>query len=305
MLKMGDSYSKQLNHYLSVLQGLDYWERPGLSENKNSGGSPIHIFPEDHVINSHGFRGKEFKKDTDLLFAGCSQTYGYALKEESIWGFMIAKENNIDYANLATPGASPMHIVFNIFKYFEEFGHPKTLLVLFPDFYRIRTFIDSKILNQRSNHPFRPTEQNIFVNSYGNHGENFLKYLKLPTTPDNIYSQEFTYMINSMFIVLLENYCNNNNINFIWTKTFNGEYYDSNEESFLSFKNYYKLDLKKEMMVAPGYSIQEYRDYTCHKNNENIDPTWNVAKDNAHFGTHINMHIKDFFEKILKEKNIL
>jgi len=299
------SYSKQLNYYLAVLKGLDYNKMPKLSTDKNDKTYPIHLLPEGCVINSHGFRGKNFKRDTELLVAGCSQTYGYALTEESMWGVMLAKENNISYSNLSVPGASAMHIVFDIFKYFEEFGHPKIIVALFPDFYRIKTFLDSKILNQRSKQPMRNIENNTFVDTYGNHGQVFLKYLKLPTSPDNIYSQEFTYMINSMFITLLENYCNKNNINFIWAKTFNGEKYDQDEDSFLSFKNYYSLDLSKEITQNGKNNFSEYPEYTCHKNNEENDPNWTVAADNAHFGTHANIHIKDFFQKILKEKNIL
>jgi hypothetical protein len=293
MIKKDDSYSKKLNHYLSVLQGLDNWEIPDSPLGKDAKGYPIHLFPEDCVVNSHGFRGENFKKDIDFLFAGCSQTYGYALREKSMWGVMLAKENNMSYANISMPGASVMHIIFNIFKYFEEYGHPKVIVGLFPDFYRIRTFLDSKILNQRSNHPTKNNEENLFVNSYGNRGKDFLKHLKLPTTPDNVYSEEFTYMINSMFITILENYCNKNKIDFIWSKTFNDEKYDQNEDSFLAFKNYYNFSLKEELI------------YGCHENNEKNDPTWNTASDNAHFGTHINIHIKDFFQKILKEKNIL
>jgi hypothetical protein len=301
MINIDDSYSKKLNHYLTVVQGIDSWNVP--RENNGKDFASIE-FGEKFFINSQGFRGENFKKDTSFLFAGCSQTYGFALREESIWGVMLAKEKNISYANISNPGASAMHIVFNIFKYFEEYGHPKTILALFPDFYRIRTFLDSKILNQRSEHAIADTELNIFVNSTGHRGKDFLKYIKLPTTPDNIYSQEFTYMINSMFIKMLENYCNKNNITFIWTKAYNHDYYGNNEESFLPFKNYYRFDIEEDIMEkAKGKcELSKYYKYTCHENNEKVDPTWNVARDNAHFGTHANIHIKDFFKKTLKEK---
>jgi hypothetical protein len=176
---------------------------------------------------------------------------------------------------------------------------------MFPDFYRIRTFIDGKIIDRPTHNKSNINPENIFIDSNGSHGKDFLKYIKLPTTPDNIYSEEFTYMINSMFITLLENYCNKNNITFIWAKTFNDEKYDKNEDSFLSFKNYYNFDIKKELTKGSNYNISEYTEYICHENNESIDPTWNLARDNAHFGTHINIHIKDFFQKILKEKNII
>lgn len=298
-----DSYSKQLNHYLSVLEAPYIWHFRGIPKSKNYEESPMIDFEEEFIINSNGFRGKNFSKNTDLVFAGCSQTYGYALREDSIWGVMLAKENNMSYANISIPGASPMHIVFNIFKYFEEYGHPKIILAMFPDFYRIRTFLDSKILDRGTMNKAPKVQQNVFIDSNGNHGKDFLKYVKLPTTSNNIYSQEFTYMINSMFITLLENYCNKNNITFVWAKAFNDEKYAKEEDSFLSFKNYYDFNLKQEVMTGANYNLSEYREYTCHENNESIDPTWNLARDNAHFGTHINIHIKDFFQKILKERN--
>jgi hypothetical protein len=301
MINIDDSYSKKLNHYLTVAQGIDLWT---LSQRNIGETIEYTDFGEKFTINSQGFRGENFKKDTNLLFAGCSQTFGFALREESIWGIMLAKEKNISYANISDTGASAMHIVFNIFKYFEEYGHPKIILALFPDFYRIRTFLDSKILNKRSGHRIGDTNLNTFVNSYGNDGKDFLQYLKLPTSPDNIYSLEFTYMINSMFIVMLENYCNKNNITFIWTKAYNYDYYSQNEDSFLPFKNYYKFDIEEDIMGSKinKPELSKYYKYTCHENNEKIDPTWNVARDNAHLGTHANIHIKDFFKKILKEK---
>jgi len=300
MIEKFSTYSKQLNEYLSTPKGLNNWDKKTFLKNYKH--NYDYILPEGCVINSHGFRGEEFKKDTDLIFAGCSQTYGYGLKEESMWGVMLSKENNMSYANISIPGASPMHIVFNIFKYFEKYGHPKVIVALFPDFYRIRTFLDSKILNRRSQEIAKKNQKNIFVDSHGNNGLGFLKYLKLPTSPEKVYSQEFTYMINSMFITMLETYCNKNNIIFIWSKTFNYEKYDDYQDSFLSFKNYYSFDLRKEIVGDGKSSPLKYGNYSCHENNNKNDPCWDAALDNLHFGTHINIHIKDFFQKILKEK---
>jgi hypothetical protein len=298
MKNLDKMYSEKLNDYLDELKGLQYSHYQNLSEKKNYKDLPlIDQFGEKYTINSNGFRGENFKKDTDLLFAGCSQTYGYALREEAIWGVMLAKENNMSYANISIPGGSAMHIVFNIFKYFQEYGHPKTILAMFPDFYRIRTFIDCKILDQMSGHEKNISHQNAFSDTHGNRGNDFLKYIKLPTTPDNIYSQEFTRMINLMFIKLLENYCNKNNITFIWSKT-HTDNYDSDNNSFSSFENYYNFNLEENLALTS----RDKKKYTCHADNEDIDITWNIAKDNSHFGTHINIHIKDFFNQILKTK---
>jgi hypothetical protein len=247
--------------------------------------------------NSLNFRSPEFKKNIDLLFAGCSFTWGSGLPFDVTWGVKLAKENNLSYNSIAFPGGSCMRIVFNIFKYFENFGNPKTLLVLFPDFSRVRTYVDSKILVSENKEEYFK----FIDHQYPKHKYNIPKYIQLPTDAKNLYSEEFCYMLNSMYIKMLEVYCNNNNIKFIWFK-WTEDFFDL-DGGLSGFSNYYpvnKNDLKGWELnaSAPIHSM-------CHQEEKNttgqIDYLWHMAKDAQHFGIHWHIHVKEIFQKAMKE----
>ena len=97
---------------------------------------PYRINGIDYITNSKDFRSPEFKKNTDLLIAGCSFTYGVGIPQEFMWAEIVAKDLNLSHANLSMPGDSVVGQVKKIFAYFKEYGHPKFLCALFPDFGR-------------------------------------------------------------------------------------------------------------------------------------------------------------------------
>ena len=91
----------------------------------------------DYSVNSHGYRGPSLGK-SDLLTSGCSQSFGVGVPENLTWTHMLAKNNGITYNNLSYPGNSTIAMVEDVFKYFEEYGHPKYLRLLLPDFLRFK-----------------------------------------------------------------------------------------------------------------------------------------------------------------------
>jgi hypothetical protein len=274
---------------LNILSGRD--KSPNNNKIKRK---IINEFGLDMEINSSGFRGPDFLKNIDLLFIGCSHTFGQGIREEDIWGVRLAKKNNWSYNNISYPGASVMHLVYSVFKYFEEYSNPKYLIANFPPYVRIRSYVDHTYLtgSYKSN-PNPDYSEYGPHNVYGDENKkNYEKFIKLPTTANKIFSDEFTYMLNSMFISILEKYCKENNIIFIWSK-WGVQDLDIGAENF--FKNEYKFDKNiiklqyKENLLDCSHPEINYRD------------TYYLASDKEHFGSHWHLHVAEHFERIIND----
>lgn len=103
----------------------------------------------EYKFNNYGYRGPDFVKGVELVTAGCSQTYGVGVPEQGTWSALLAKQLGMSYVNLSAPGVSIEWIVHSLFSYFNEFGNPKVLAVLFPDFLRMEVVINSSINQSR------------------------------------------------------------------------------------------------------------------------------------------------------------
>jgi hypothetical protein len=259
-----------------------------------------------HVVsyNKKKYRSPEFTNNVDLLTAGCSFTFGTGLPYYGIWSNMIAKSNNFSHNSVSMQGGSVMHIVFNIFKYFEEFGHPKILLALLPDFNRIYTFIDGVVLYNTSRTDNKGI--GIFDDPGPSLKHSYPKYISLPTSPEHIYSKESTYFLNSMYVRMLEVYCNSHNIPFVWFK-WTEENLDKSG-ALSSFSNIYKVDINNDLLPYSSKNPNDNIHKKCHQEERKyfISDTdiWSSASDNGHFGIHWQIHVKELFEKVLKEKGL-
>lgn len=92
----------------------------------------------DLVLNSQGFRSNEFTEfhqENHFLFAGCSNTFGYAMAEEEVWSqrllsmLELAGIKNSGHFNISVPGTGVFEIVSNIFRYCNLYGIPKAIFV--------------------------------------------------------------------------------------------------------------------------------------------------------------------------------
>lgn len=94
----------------------------------------------DDFINSEGYRSDNFKKNTkdDVLFLGCSQTFGLGIYLEDLWAKKVQQkiDPNINFNNLGLIGISIEEIVYNAFKYFNKYGNPGTIFFLLPNIVR-------------------------------------------------------------------------------------------------------------------------------------------------------------------------
>jgi hypothetical protein len=59
-----------------------------------------------YKFNSHGFRCEEFKESKNILFLGCSITFGTALRNEDIFPTQVSRALGYNCCNLALSGSS-------------------------------------------------------------------------------------------------------------------------------------------------------------------------------------------------------
>jgi len=101
-----------------------------------------------YVMNNFGHRSDDFKKEHDgkhLLFAGCSETFGFGSNIEHNWSKLvynkISEEEKVSgFYRLSFPGGSWQIILNNVVGYIEKFGAPDSLYILMPNLERHATF---------------------------------------------------------------------------------------------------------------------------------------------------------------------
>jgi hypothetical protein len=186
-------------------------------------------WPIEYLMNSHGYRCEEITNQK-ILTLGCSQTEGHGMPIELTWPYLIAQKMNLGYVNLAKGGDGAQGQVTKAFQFFKEFYNPDYIFAAFP-LKRLEIPSATDIFysqNKRSNRKtfeHHPNEINraIFDN------RNLEKFSKMPHFAEDVIPEEFVIFYNILFIRMLAQYCESNNIKFIWTlyeyphKTFNFE----------------------------------------------------------------------------------
>lgn len=103
------------------------------------------IKPDKEVVyslNNFAHRSEDFvpidKNKTNILFAGCSSTFGEGIPENTRWSNIVHSqfENVGPLQVLGYPGAGADRLISNIFKYFNVFGNPDYVFIMFADFSR-------------------------------------------------------------------------------------------------------------------------------------------------------------------------
>lgn len=231
-----------------------------------------------YINNSMSFRSKEFERDAELLFAGCSITYGEGVVEQAIWGNVIASKLKMKAFNMGMSGASVHFIVNNLFNYFKEFGHPKNLICMFPDFLRMEMYSDSS--HMRSDSFFRGDKHMAGYTSYHlllHPQDEYARISKQPHLASNIIPKELAMALSIQHIKFLEMYCLEAGINLLWGT------WSEEEESYilknqLPFKNfvYLKNDLWHKMAKDNRKSL--IHKSTDERNNciQSMDPCKNL-----------------------------
>lgn len=160
----------------------------------------------DYNLNSYGYRCNEFNNQ-EILILGCSHTEGHGLPIEQTWPYLLSKKLNKDYINLAKGGDGAQAQIVKAFQFFKEFHKPKYIFAMFPI-----TRLEIPTFGIRSQNPGCC---NIGKGMISN--KKIAKYSKAPHFAEEVLTEEFAIFYNILFIKMLIEYCESNNIKFIWS----------------------------------------------------------------------------------------
>ena len=99
----------------------------------------------DYTVYGYGFRTPlHLDKREQIVFIGCSNTFGSGLNPEQTFAYKIAQSLNLPLVNLGVPGAS-LDECYRLLKIFLPKLNPTYVCCLLPDAMRTEIFIDGEI----------------------------------------------------------------------------------------------------------------------------------------------------------------
>lgn len=255
-------------------------------------------------LNSLRYRSNEFYERPDILFSGCSFTYGMGLSKDSLWIDRIAKKMKKEYVNLGLPGKSVSSIINNIYSYFREYGHPEYVFCLFPNFNRFELPINKHIIISERNisnekYNSSPIKGGIDAGGYiqdiimdDTDISSKPKYSQKPHVAENVLSIDISYWTAVKQILSFEQYCQVAGIKFFWTT------WDKDLNLAINLiKNKYLNQYNNFILLDEGYESLD-----CHvKEKESNTILWDLAgdrdrgEDYAHPGIHFHIHVAEAF----------
>ena len=299
------------------------------------------VVPEDfgHLYrqNIYGFRSGRFDKESEIVIAGCSVTYGAGVAEENIWSSVLGEKFKKRTSSVAMSGVSTSWLVDQLLIYFRKYGNPKMVLCLFPDLFRINLPVDGNYYKNKNEKP------KYLINefSYFSHfhpeppkAEIYNKYLKMPYDYEKAISPYLAINQNIKSIRYLEQYCNSNGIKLLWS-TWSEKFSDTinaiKDIEELKFDNYF--DIREYGHIVSTKLFKTYRKNICFNSIEDmkkcreshtyeecscyldchsdlrgkIGEEFDYGTDNkdrleaSHPGAHYHLHCSEAFEKRLKE----
>ena len=160
--------------------------------------------PFTYSFNSNGFRCDEFTSDSTILFLGCSFTCGIGLPIDTIWPELVAKQLNMQCANLGQGGGSA-DTAFRLCHGWIDQIKPKVVVFLQPPGIRWELITNDQIklliagselkfadeytknwVIDDNNHYFNTTKNVLAIESMCNFRQiKFLKFNSLPCIDDD------------------------------------------------------------------------------------------------------------------------
>jgi hypothetical protein len=227
--------------------------------------------PEEYKkeFNNYGYRSDNFLKEhkgTHVLFAGCSQTFGFGLDQEEMWSKILYNKINKNkecsgYFNLSASGSGIQFIISNIFKYFKNFGNPDYIFLNLPDGFRFIAHL--------------PETNN---------------YSKITFKTKNSEIQKFLSLINYHYYLMLEEYCKSNSIKLyaVSWDTKDPKHYNTND-FFSIFETFISINYKK------------MHEDIINDENKYKSKYYYYARDGVHDGAGYNIWLANFlYDKYLK-----
>jgi len=238
-------------------------------------------YPEENIdsrvsykTNNYGHRCDDFnvlnKNKTNILFAGCSATFGQGLPDKFRWSRRVYNsltfDDKGDFHCLGIMGASVEVLVTNIIKYCLEFGNPNIICISFSDFTRETLYDYDADMFRLQNHA-----------RYGDED-----YWKI-----TVESKDILYRLLvkfKQFYSLLEAYCISHGIKLYSTSW---DIHTGNFGENLNLKTFKKIKtVKPEDIIKKIYDDPEYSDH---------QDIFGIGTDKAHPGIVPNIMFADFF----------
>lgn len=155
-----------------------------------------------YELNNYAYRSDNFFKDskTEILFAGCSYTFGVGLPLKNIWASVV--NNNIknnNFKNIGVSGASFQSIIENIYSYIRNFNKPEAIMVMFPNL-------------ERYDEVIRPSTDKMFIGISAYADDSFPKNKKIKEVLTTEYVlRDFVSQVRA-----LEDFCEASAIKLYW-----------------------------------------------------------------------------------------
>ena len=300
--------------------------------------TPIRIDTvQTYHYNSTWFRTddscRELSRDTDIVFAGCSFTEGIGVPEDMIWGTVLSRHLGLSYSNLGKSGISSYQIVKNLFSYFKQYGNPKYLFCLFPDYNRFAAATAPGLFSNEVSIGHDKTKPGIY-NGYAMNGSrshlDAPKYLKRPYDLNDTVSSEQAFMLNGVAISSLIQYCRAAGIEFRWSTWSRSlsTLVEHSDHDFFDFEGYvsientkWHVDMKnprnthyhhnyfsenihgsdacEDGACIAGRCVQHSELQNQYPNNFHAGTDDNGMNDSCHWGVHRHAHIAEEFIKAL------
>ena len=211
-----------------------------------------------YSLNSLNYRTDEILENRDLIFAGCSNTFGQGLTNDAIWTTQVSSHLKISNYNLGVCGTSTMSIINNLFNYFQKIGNPKILMCIFPDFLRMDVWSNSDHMNGLANITWnREYEKKEIKYHLLMDDAKRYKFSKQPHVAEDIIPEQLPFALSIQYIKMLETYCNAVGIKLIWsTWEHRQEKYilNNKKEQVMKFTKELKESINVTTPSAVGYS---------------------------------------------------
>lgn len=297
MKKPEDSILSDEIFYGSILKKISAFDVEKPTRQNLAPGLEYGDSTNSYIYNSKGYRSIEFKP-VDLMFAGCSLTFGVGVPLEGAWPSIVAKELGQEYVNLSYPGWSARAIVQNLLNYFYKYGNPKTLFVLFPEYIRTVT-ISRKGFNTFRNPKWDNHEVsigNIIINKTP--VDSRPKYSKQPHPIQDLIAPEYGLMEAISYINILISYCKSAKIELVWSTWA----FDFQEILNEAKKSWNKEEYKSYVPMAHELA-------NCHESYlEQYGDNFYIGQDghglenySRHPGVHSHLHYAEIFLSKLAE----
>lgn len=287
---------------------------------------------QSYALNSSGYRSPEFSANTDLVFSGCSFTYGVGIPEDGIWGSILAEKAGMSYNNISLSGASIPWMTKQLFAYFKRYGNPKVLLCLFPNPTKMLFASDPDILVADDGYVESSTQDVDGKKSlYNTTLHDVLQPVNRPETstkPHNlkdVIGLDLVMQICIQNIRALEQYCRATGIQFYWStwsKDFSFMLESQGLLDLYDFSHYVSLDydlwsrrdgaLSKDLFYdnhkSKNACLDNHVGKLCHcasdchsesasRYGDSFYRGTDVFEKHPHFGVHRHIHIAESFIK--------